>query len=95
MQMLREVALKLGLQLASREYHFEPFADVEPAVEPAVNGTVGKKKKKGKDSPSPSRGDHVRLINQTFHADDVVNFVPVVRDSSPKVGCILHFQYLV
>jgi protein TIF31 len=88
MQMLREVALKLGLQLASREYHFEPFADVEPAV----NETVGKKKKKGKDSPSPSRGDHVpRLINQTFHADDVVNFVPVVRDSSPKVCWIIYF----
>jgi protein TIF31 len=91
MQMLREVALKLGLQLASREYHFEPFAD-EPvngqtADGPAVNGngTAGKKKRKGKDSPSPSRAEHVPRAIQSFHADDVVNFIPLVRDAAPKV----------
>jgi protein TIF31 len=89
MQMLRDVALKLGLQLASRDYHFEPFADVEPAASVLAangNGAGGRKKRKGKDSPSPSRADLVSRTVQSFHADDVVNFVPLVRDSAPKVS---------
>jgi protein TIF31 len=95
MQMLREVALKLGLQLASREYHFEPVADEPVATGPPVNGngTAGKKKRKGKDSPSPSRADHVSRTIQSFHADDVVNFVPLVRDAAPKVSQIHSLQH--
>jgi protein TIF31 len=89
MQLLREIALKLGLQLASRDYRFEPFAEAEPVAN-AVNGngTAGKKKRKGKDSPSPTRADQASRAIQTFHADDVVNFVPLVRDSAPKVSSI-------
>lgn len=92
MQILREIALKFGLQLVARDYVFEET--VENGTDDnhaSVNGNgtaINKKKKKAKDNNSPSRCEHSRVvINQSFHVDDIVNFVPVVKDASPKV-CI-------
>jgi protein TIF31 len=92
MQALREIALKLGIQLVSRDYVFEDSAlngSEESNHALNGNGTNGsKKKKKAKDAVSPSHSDlSLRLPNkQTFHADDIVNFVPVVKEASPKVS---------
>ena len=93
LQLLREVSLKLGLQLQSRQYAFnkEAFAAISAATEkpaaPQANGnsTSSSKKKKNKN-PSPPRADSptVSLPPQTFHADDILNIVPIVKEASPK-----------
>jgi protein TIF31 len=92
LQMLREVALKLGLQLQSRQYAFTKEAltngaATENPATPQTNGhsTSSSKKKKNKN-PSPPRAASpaVTLPTQTFHADDILNIVPIVKDASPK-----------
>lgn len=97
LQMLREVSLKLGLQLAVKSYAFthtvqpnganKESAPPSPIESPLTNGhSMGsKKKKKGKDSSSPQRvASPSCSASATFHSGDILNFVPVVKDSSPK-----------
>jgi protein TIF31 len=91
-QLLRDVSQKLGLQLVYREFQFDEASQVEE--NPPSNGnSSGKKKKKSKEG-SPSRGEqHSRVqVRQTFHPDDIVNFVPVIKDSCPKVSSYTHIQ---
>lgn len=104
LQLMRDIALKLGLQLIAKNYQFKKTsapvtngiaADVPPNQTPesvpngninghAVNGTHGKKKRKGRDhspavsSTSPSRPE------STFSPDDITNLLPVVKDACPK-----------
>ena len=94
LQMLREVSLKLGLQLLGRDYIFakDQLAEIEagevpPMTHHLTNGS-GKKKKKSNNSSSPPRGVSPlpKHMNLTFHPDDVVNFVPVVKEASPKAS---------
>ncbi|KAF2455805.1 clustered mitochondria-domain-containing protein [Lineolata rhizophorae] len=94
MQMLREACLKVGLQIVGREYTFEKAgtsaaegSDSELKV-PESNGTgagqtgsKGKKKKGGERSPIRNAGVQQTV---TFHPEDVVTFVPVIKDSAPK-----------
>ncbi|RAR15976.1 eukaryotic translation initiation factor 3 subunit clu1 [Stemphylium lycopersici] len=92
MQMLREISLKLGLQLESKQYAFtkEAFANSMPTEKPTTPPTNGQatsssKKKKNKNTP-PARAASptVALAPQTFHADDILNIVPVIKEASPK-----------
>jgi protein TIF31 len=92
LQMLREVSLKLGLQLESKQYAFtkEVFDSITAAEKPAAPQTNGhstssSKKKKNKTTP-PARtaSPTVSLPAQTFHADDILNIVPVIKEASPK-----------
>jgi protein TIF31 len=97
LQMLREVALKLGLQLAAKDYAFtdEPQTNgtngnqmpPSPTETSIANGhpTGNKKKKKCKDHSSPHRAASPSSSpSLTFHADDILNFVPIVKESSPR-----------
>lgn len=96
LQMLREVALKLGLQIAARAYPFTPTpaancsnkesAPPSPIESPLTNGhsTGGKKKKKVKDNVSPQRAASPSSANATFLPEDILNFVPIAKESSPK-----------
>jgi protein TIF31 len=91
LQLLREVSLKLGLQLQSRQYAFtkETFANSTAAQTPAApqtNGNSTSSKKKKNKTITPPRADSpaVNLPAQTFHADDILNIVPVVKEASPK-----------
>jgi protein TIF31 len=92
LQLLREVSLKLGLQLQSRQYAFtkEALTNGSAAQAPATpqtngNSTSSSKKKKNK-TVTPPRADSpaVNLPVQTFHAEDILNIVPVVKEASPK-----------
>ncbi|KAL9010034.1 MAG: hypothetical protein Q9173_004988 [Seirophora scorigena] len=101
-QLLREVALKLGLQLLAKDYRFRSVSPQESknanhltdGVTPQLtaNGHVtdgigGKKKKKrnaGDNSPSSVNASTVFEPPVTFIPDDVVNIVPVIKDSSAK-----------
>ncbi|PMD34022.1 eukaryotic translation initiation factor-like protein 3 subunit CLU1/TIF31 [Hyaloscypha variabilis F] len=96
LQLLREVSLKLGLQLEMKEYcfstrpvksHVESVAPVNGLVakENGVNGqsTNSKKKKKARDGSPASVVSNV-CSPQTFSPDDVLNIVPVIKEASPR-----------
>ena len=98
-QLTREIALKLGLQLEAKSYcfgscqmsngaHVEPVNDKLKSL--ATNGhfSNGKKKKKNGDyaSASDSRGNDTQKPALTFTPDNIINFVPVVKEASPKVS---------
>ncbi|KAI9672663.1 MAG: Intracellular distribution of mitochondria [Alyxoria varia] len=93
-QMLREVSLKLGLQMAAKDYQFTPASPSAPnGVSPdsddsaslSVAGQPSKKGKKKKKPNAPNPQDSPTSDpRQTFHADDILNIVPVVGDSAPR-----------
>lgn len=89
LQMLREVALKLGLQLQIKDYDFGPAKlDASKAngdaPAPATNGSgKGKHKKKGSASSGASSPVY-KGPNTTFSPEDIMNIVPLVKDSSPR-----------
>lgn len=92
-QMLREVSLKMGFQLVSKDYYFtkEAAANAKPtkaveAPKEATNGTAtttSSKKKKKARSDSPSKAVPAGPP-MTFSADDVLNVVPIIKEASPK-----------
>ena len=91
LQLLREVALKLGLQLEVKDYAFTKNAlstngTATDASAPATNGhAVSSKKKKNKNgSPARAESPAPAVTRQTFHADDILNIVPVVKEAAPK-----------
>lgn len=93
LQLLREVSLKLGLQLQAKTFAFTADSEVAPekaaAEKPAVNGQVAsegkskKKKTKTRDG-SPASVASSTTAPHTFTPDDVINVVPVIKDSSPR-----------
>ena len=96
-QMLRSISLKLGLQLVQKDYVFTPLhSDAKPLTNgskhhPAVNGHglsngAGKKKKKNGQNVStqPTTASPKVESHLTFHADDIANIIPVIKDSCPK-----------
>lgn len=97
LQMLREVSLKLGLQLETKDYHFTAQAattdtatqtQTNAAVKPAATSgqsTSSKKKKKNRDA-SPASQEAVKPAGppMTFSAEDVLNIVPIMKEAAPK-----------
>jgi protein TIF31 len=100
LQLLREVSLKLGLQLDSKDYNFTtPSASTngssvvitESAKDTSVNGTTvngnisnSKKKKKARDGSPVSNTSRCAGPPVTFTADDILNVVPIIKEASPK-----------
>ncbi|KAI5284382.1 Intracellular distribution of mitochondria, partial [Ascosphaera acerosa] len=111
LQMLRSVALKLGLQVGEREFVFEKakLPAAETAATTAVNGSAkSSDDERNSSSPAPPAGSsskkskkrHRRKEAQnhdahatassipkqtlTFHAEDLVNIVPLVKDAAPR-----------
>lgn len=96
-QLLRETALKLGLQLQASKFHFTQAeadaaaAAAAPAPAPVqTNGqaaaeSTGSKKKKGKKARDASPSSIVSTtVPHTFSPDDFVNVVPLIKDSCPR-----------
>ncbi|KAI0804098.1 clustered mitochondria-domain-containing protein [Xylaria sp. FL0064] len=89
LQLLREVSLKLGLQLQAKDFRFT--TDSSNTTE-KLNGQSNadgeksskkkKKKEKAREGSPASIGPNV--VPTTFTADDIVNVVPIVKDSAPK-----------
>ncbi|WPK25816.1 hypothetical protein PUMCH_003147 [Australozyma saopauloensis] len=85
-QILREIALKFGIQWKSQEYFFEKEAFEEahasvtkPQEEPSIKG---KKKKVQAQTPA------IVVRTTTFVPEDIVSFVPVVKDSSYRCALV-------
>ena len=92
LQLLREISLKLGLQLAAKEYQFT--TTTKPEALATTNGTNhgsnglshGKKKKRNgdHDSARDSNDSLATTLPTTFDADDIINLLPVVKDACPR-----------
>lgn len=93
-QLLREVCLKLGIQILAKDYNFDQTAkaDGQTARDSAPNQPNGqqdgeskdkKKKKKSGREASPVSATPA-ILNLTFTPDDVVDVVPVVKHSAPR-----------
>lgn len=94
LQLLREVSLKLGLQIEMKEYRFAA-TQVNDSSQPSINGaakengvnghsTASKKKKKAARDGSPSSIASPTTIPHTFHPDDILNIVPLIKEASPR-----------
>lgn len=92
-QLLREVSLKLGLQLEMKTYHFtvQSTNSEAPGVnghakENATNGekSSSKKKKKARDTSPTSVASKRKITPHTFTPDDILNIVPVIKEASPR-----------
>ena len=100
LQLLRDVSLKLGLQLLSKDYAFTASTNgtaLTNGVSATLmtngytngqipNGVGGKKKKKNADHGSPTSTASSGLPGPalTFVPDDICNLVPVVKDACPR-----------
>ncbi len=94
LQLLREVSLKLGLQLQAKNFLFtsEPSSTTAEKTNGATstvpngkpNGEGKSKKKKKTRDGSPASVASSVGVPCTFTADDVVNIVPIIKDSAPK-----------
>ena len=90
LQLLRDISIKLGLQLGARDFVFTKSQLTKKEL-PATNGATGtsqdegskKKKKKGGNSSSPHRAAADTPVS-TFVPDDILNVVPHVKDASPR-----------
>ncbi|KAK1751914.1 clustered mitochondria-domain-containing protein [Echria macrotheca] len=84
-QLLREIALKLGLQLSDTVRAGSP--NTEPNhVQTTDNGQTATGAKKGKNKRgSPSRAPETAAqIGTVVSPDDIINIVPIVKDSAPR-----------
>ncbi|KAE8155993.1 clustered mitochondria protein [Aspergillus tamarii] len=86
LQLLRDISIKLGLQLSAREYAFakSQLPAKVPVTNTASQDEGKKKKKKGGDSKSPARAASPEKPVVTIVPDDIVNIVPLVKDASPR-----------
>ncbi|TGO67549.1 hypothetical protein BOTNAR_0040g00340 [Botryotinia narcissicola] len=98
LQLLREVSLKLGIQLEMKPYHFTKQSQTEAAAAPpATNGeatketaptgksTSSKKKKKNAREASPASVVSANAASPvTFNPDDILNTVPIIKEASPR-----------
>ncbi|RYP07979.1 hypothetical protein DL765_008946 [Monosporascus sp. GIB2] len=94
LQLLREISLKLGLQLQAKNFQFtseSPSTTAEKTNGAAPSGANGqengegknKKRKKAREG-SPASTASSTSASCTFTADDIVNIVPIIKDSAPK-----------
>ncbi|KAL3428344.1 hypothetical protein PVAG01_01853 [Phlyctema vagabunda] len=93
-QLLREVALKLGLQLEIKDWRFTSEG-AAPEAPPSTNGTApkdkpangtssSKKKKKTRDGSPASITPATPSAPVTFTAEDILNIVPIIKEASPR-----------
>ncbi|KEF58707.1 protein TIF31 [Exophiala aquamarina CBS 119918] len=92
--LLREICLKLGLQLAARDYSFSRGDYIALDVSPARSGSdthsnngaqsdEGSKKKKKKGGDQTQAATVVKS-NVTFTPEDILNIAPIVKDAAPR-----------
>ncbi|KAL2364051.1 Intracellular distribution of mitochondria [Blastomyces dermatitidis] len=91
LQLLRDISIKIGLQIGAREFTFEHSQIKSQEHSPAPSSTHSsqeepskKKKKKGSNAASPSRSVASPKPVVTFVPEDILNIVPLVKDASPR-----------
>lgn len=95
LQLLREIALKFGIQWKAQDYGFtkESFDAIKDkltvetqVVESSKSNKKGKKKQNGKKQDQVTQVSTPR--STVFVADDILSFVPLVKDSSYKATLV-------
>lgn len=87
-KLLREISMRVGIQLVARDYKFvgnaaEAAAPVAVATEEEKKEPSKKKKgKAAKEAGKPAAGPAT-----TFRPEDVLNIMPIVKSSVHKVRC--------
>ena len=93
LQVLRELCLKLGIQLTAKGYSFTRSSLpangslLANGLSHSTNGqSHGKKKKKlgHHDQAQESSDSLAGIAAHTFEPDDIVNLYPIVKDSCPR-----------
>ncbi|MCJ1474915.1 Intracellular distribution of mitochondria [Lambiella insularis] len=91
LQLLRDIALKLGLQLVAKDYQFVPQSKPHTnghsnGAGHGTNGTSSRKKKKNGDLEMVSFSSDSLILGTptTFSPDDIVNIIPIVKGACPK-----------
>ena len=95
LSLLREMCLRLGLQLTAREYAFDKGVQACVDTSPARSSSDthssndaqqedGKKKKKKKGAEQMPTNGTTTGTNTTFSPEDVLNITPIVKDAAPK-----------
>ena len=91
-QTLREISLKLGLQLGLKDYVFSQSPPIADEAKVAANGVgftnghshdEGKKKKKKTPDHNLTNGTSTPAA-VTFVPDDILNITPIVNDAAPR-----------
>ena len=82
-QLLREVSLKLGLQIQIKNFVFAGEPEAHSAKDQVVSEFKKSKKKKARDG-SPASIASSSAVQHTFSPEDFVNVVPIVKDSAPR-----------
>ena len=97
LQFLREISLKLGLQLEAKDYvffksHINVVLDAETASDSSsvndvssANGTAIKKKKKKKGGAG-KLSSKLNKVPITFRKENILNVTPIFKDSSSRVS---------
>ena len=98
-QLLREIALKLGLQITAKDYRFSassmPLTNGSTNVAANAgtngvyhhtNGVSSRKKKKNSDHELASQSSESLSSSSptTFSPDDIVNIIPIIKDACPR-----------
>lgn len=84
MSLLREIALKFGIQWKSQTFHFEKAAHTAAYAQPkSVTFDLPQEKKKGKKAHKTAVAAPAPKEPRTtvFEVEDVLGFVPIVKDS--------------
>ena len=96
LQLLREICLKNGLQLAAKEFSFSKEDSRTSSPETHgnaakhTNGANGvhtaesKKKRKKAGDHFITNGSLASITNTTFTFEDILNITPIVKDASPR-----------
>ncbi|WVR06124.1 hypothetical protein IAU60_003154 [Kwoniella sp. DSM 27419] len=77
-QLLRELAMRVGFQLAQRDYVFDKSSEEE--IHPEEDKEARSKDKKSKKSKAPAT-----KRSSTFEPEDILTLVPVVKSTAPSV----------
>ncbi|TWU74758.1 Intracellular distribution of mitochondria [Metarhizium rileyi] len=91
-QLLREICLKLGIQIQAKDYSFDQRAKASHESTDAIsNQTNGQQNGESKDKKKKKKGHEVSTVAaattnsmSTFSPDDIVDVVPVVKHSAPR-----------
>ncbi|KAF3904329.1 hypothetical protein AA313_de0202763 [Arthrobotrys entomopaga] len=89
-QLLREISLKVGLQLRAKEYAFDKTTAPAPQTaaqqsQTTTNGqTKSTSKRKGNQSQSTTNVSPSIFQMTTFTQEDIINIVAITKEASPK-----------
>lgn len=89
-QVLREISLRLGLQVQAKEYAFETTdktatqSGSETEAKQTNGNTNGDSKKKKKKARDASPAAKPAAPATTFTSEDIIDIVPIVKHSSPR-----------